>query len=141
MSATATKVQTPTTLAVSTDKRTLEHTLPKDWQQGTFVGRVMTKDGPAVVRLEKDGTVTDITAAFPYMSRLCNEDNPAEAARLAKGKSLGKLSDILANTTSDPNEKQTRLISPIDLQTVKAAGVTFADSLIERAVDEATSHM
>lgn len=118
---------------------TVDKTLPEDWQEGTFVGRVMRPGfGPAIVRLEKDGTVTDITEAFPTMSKLCAEENPVAAAWAAKGENIGKLEDILAASPVDKRgNEQAHLLAPIDLQTVKAAGVTFAVSLVERMVEEA----
>lgn len=132
---------TETTKAtVPTDKMTVAATLPSDWkQEGTFVGRVMLPEGPAVVRLEKNGDLIDITRTFEYMSTLCEQDNPADAANKVQGRRIGTLEEILKNTAEDPTSRtKPRLIAPIDLQTVKAAGVTFADSLIERAVDEKT---
>lgn len=117
---------------------TTENTLPADWREGTFVGRVMRPGiGPAVVRLEKDGTLTDITQSFPTMSKLCAEEDPVAAAWAAKGENIGPLSDILAASPTDARKDKTHLLAPIDLQTIKAAGVTFAVSLVERMVEEA----
>jgi len=127
------------TSGVPADKVTLDNTLPKGWdKEGTFVGRVMIPGvGPAIVRLEKNGTLTDITETYSTMSKLCAEADPAAAAWKAEGKSLGKLSDILAASPTDQRTGKTpHLLAPIDLQTVKAAGVTFAVSLVQRMVEE-----
>ena len=133
---------TDETFTIPADKMSVDNTLPEDWKEGTFVGRVMLPEGPAVVRLEANGHLTDITESFHTMSELTNADDPAQAAKEATGRDIGKLEDILQNTADDPTSKdRPRLVAPIDLQTVKAAGVTFAESLIERAVDESVSEM
>ena len=62
------------------------------------------------------------------MRDLCETPSPAQALRAAEGSRLGALSDILAHTSNDsgpPNAAH--LLAPIDLQAIKAAGVTFAD--------------
>ncbi|MDE2385911.1 MAG: fumarylacetoacetate hydrolase family protein [Alphaproteobacteria bacterium] len=103
----------------------------------SLAGRVWLPDvGPAVVRVEGD-SLTDITAIFPTMRDLCEMKNPAEALAAAEGKSVGKLADVLAN--ADParrNAAKPWALSPIDLQAVKAAGVTFAVSMLERVIEE-----
>lgn len=104
-------------------------TLPKDAPVAALVGRMDRPGlGPSVIRVNPDATVTDITAAFPTVSTLCNQANPAAALRAARGEDIGPLSDILSPL---------RLLAPIDLQTVKAAGVTFPVSMIERMIEEA----
>ncbi len=108
---------------------TVAATLPKDASKAALVGRVDRPGlGPSVVRVNADATVTDITAAFPTVSALCNEANPAAALRAAQGEEIGGLAELL---------EQRRLLAPIDLQTVKAAGVTFPVSMIERMIEEA----
>ncbi len=108
---------------------TVAATLPKDASNAALVGRVDRPGlGPSVVRVNPDATLTDITAAFPTVSLLCEQSNPAEALRTAKGEDIGDLAEILQSG---------RLLAPIDLQTVKAAGVTFPISMIERMIEEA----
>jgi fumarylacetoacetate (FAA) hydrolase family protein len=103
--------------------------LPKDAPRAALVGRVNRPGlGPCVVRVNPDATLTDITAAFPTVSRLCNEPNPATSLRAAQGEAIGTLADAL---------QAKQLLAPIDLQTVKAAGVTFPVSMIERMIEEA----
>ena len=92
--------------------------------------------GPAVVRVDSD-TLTDITAIFPTMRDLCEMKSPAEAMRAAEGKVIGKVADVLANAAAGKRHtSQPHVISPIDLQAVKAAGVTFPVSMIERVIEE-----
>jgi fumarylacetoacetate (FAA) hydrolase family protein len=111
--------------------------LPKD---GRFVGRVWREGlGPSVVAL-RDGRLLDITSReVPTVSALLErEDAPAFVAE-APGEDLGSLEAIAAGTlaaagSGDPNA--THLLAPCDLQTVKACGVTFARSMIERVIEE-----
>ena len=116
----------------------LHPVLPDDAARAALAGRVWLPavQGPAVV-VARDGALRDITARFPTMRDLCEAPDPAAALRAADGPELGKLADILNNTppeTRDP--AQPWLLSPIDLQAVKAAGVTFAVSMLERVIDE-----
>ena len=112
--------------------------LPTDAQAATLVGRVWnpTDQGPSPV-LVRDGDVFDLSASFATMRDLCEEPNPARAAASAAADRLGQYCDILANT--DPmvrDESQPWLLAPVDLQTLKAAGVTFAVSMVERVIEE-----
>jgi fumarylacetoacetate (FAA) hydrolase family protein len=112
--------------------------LPDDSADAALAGRVWRPDqsGPAVVTVV-DGELFDITTHFATMRDLCEDPDPAAALRAANGLHLGSLSAILANTpraTRDPSMPW--LLTPIDLQAVKAAGVTFAASMIERVIEE-----
>ena len=114
--------------------------LPDDGLQGTLVGRVWAPQGaapgPAVVALRTEG-VFDLSAHYPTMSTLLDAPSPAEAARTATGQYLCSVDDLLANSLPGARDA-TRpwLLAPCDLQVVKAAGVTFAASLIERVIEE-----
>jgi fumarylacetoacetate (FAA) hydrolase family protein len=113
-------------------------TLPADGLAGALVGRVWRPEfgGPAVA-VARDGALYDVTAAFPTMRDLCEAADPATDARATSGERLGAIDDILANTPPDRRDSQRPwLIAPIDLQAIKAAGVTFATSLIERVIEE-----
>lgn len=113
-------------------------TLPADGTSGALAGRIWRPDadGPAVVAIRADG-VHDITAAFPTMRDLCETDDPASALRNAHGEPLGPLDPILANTPVDRRDAgRPWLLAPIDLQAIKAAGVTFAVSMLERVIEE-----
>jgi fumarylacetoacetate (FAA) hydrolase family protein len=113
-------------------------TLPNDHFAGALAGRVWRPDvnGPSVVAIRETG-VFDISAAFPTMRDLCETRSPAEALRAAEGPRLGALSNILAHTPRDSRgSNDPHLLAPIDLQAIKAAGVTFAQSLLERVIEE-----
>ncbi len=97
--------------------------LPEDGYTGTLVGRVSTLAGPSVVAVRSDG-VFDITATAATVADLCNSADPVTLAR-SSGKRLGTLEELIPS-----------LLAPIDLQAIKAAGVTFAVSLLERLIEE-----
>jgi fumarylacetoacetate (FAA) hydrolase family protein len=97
--------------------------LPEDGTAGTLIGRAQTAAGPSVVAVRKDG-VFDITAAAPTVADLCNAADPVVLAG-STGERLGTLDELVPS-----------LLAPIDLQAIKAAGVTFAVSLLERLIEE-----
>nr|WP_199772931.1 fumarylacetoacetate hydrolase family protein [Ensifer adhaerens] len=102
---------------------------------GTFVGRVWRPDvaGPSLVVL-RDGALYDITSrATPTMRDLLELSDPVHHALAAPGERLLPLEEILAQE-ADP--ARVHLIAPCDLQAVKACGVTFARSMIERVIEE-----
>jgi len=112
--------------------------LPDDHASATLAGRVWRPDvgGPSVVAI-RNGEVFDITDTYATMRDLCEEPDPAAATRAAKGESLGPVSDVLANTPPENrNPAKPWLLAPIDLQAVKAAGVTFPISMLERVIEE-----
>lgn len=118
--------------------QSVEFALPDDADEAVLVGRVFRPDvdGPSLVTIRGDEAV-DITFAGPTMRDLCEAEVPARLVRDAKGESIGRLSDILANTPGEQRDAgKPYLLAPVDLQAVKAAGVTFAASLLERVIEE-----
>lgn len=105
---------------------------------GSWVGRVWLPDlGPAVVWV-KAGAVYDISAHVATVSALLEVADPVAYLRaLPLDEPLTGLSTLLDNSDSAQRDvRQPWLLAPIDLQAVKAAGVTFATSLLERVVEE-----
>lgn len=94
--------------------------LPADWREGLFVGRVLTADGPSPILVDK-GIAYDMSRVAPTVAQLV-EKLPLDAST---GEELGPI-DTLALL----------LLSPVDLQCVKACGVTFALSALERVIEE-----
>ncbi len=94
--------------------------LPADWRGGLFIGRVQTAAGPSPI-LVADGIAHDMSRVAPTVAQL------VEALPLSPdaGEALGPL-----ETLGLP------LLSPVDLQCVKACGVTFALSALERVIEE-----
>src|ERR1043165_477230 len=118
----------------------VKSTLPTDSTAGTLVGRVWRPElgGPSVVAVRADG-VFDISRSFATMRDLCESADPAAAVAGAHADRIGELDTILANTYETKRDtKKPWLLAPIDLQAVKAAGVTFAISLLERVIEEQT---
>jgi fumarylacetoacetate (FAA) hydrolase family protein len=113
-------------------------TLPKDGTAGALAGRIWRPDvqGPSVVALRVDG-VYDISRNAATMRDLCEAADPAKIVREAGGERIGALAELLANTPeAGRDEKNPWLLAPIDLQAIKAAGVTFARSMVERVIEE-----
>ncbi|MDM9623176.1 fumarylacetoacetate hydrolase family protein [Rhizobium sp. S96] len=103
-----------------------------------FVGRAWSPEarGPSVVTI-RDGQLIDITAhEAPTLSALLEMPDPAAYVRSAAGQPLGALTAILANSTGNPDTGLPYLLAPADLQAIKACGVTFAQSMIERVIEE-----
>jgi fumarylacetoacetate (FAA) hydrolase family protein len=112
--------------------------LPEDAARATLAGRVWRPDaaGPSVIVL-RDGAAIDISRAFPTMRDLCEAPDPAAAIRATTGENLGPIDAILANTPPDQRDPtKPWLLTPVDLQALKAAGVTFAISMLERVIEE-----
>ncbi len=110
--------------------------LPADLSDALLVGRVWRPDpvgGPSVV-VVRGGEVVDITATAPTVSDLLDHPDRVSLARQAKGESLGDAHALMAATLQ--GAQGPRLLAPCDLQPVKAAGVTFAISLLERLIEE-----
>src|SRR5258705_4595583 len=120
------------------ERMTEELALPSDGTAGLLAGRVWRPEfeGPSVVAIRGDG-VYDISRHVPTMRDLCEREDAGEIIRWGPGERIGALSDILANTPETlRDERKPWLLAPIDLQAIKAAGVTFARSLLERVIEE-----
>jgi fumarylacetoacetate (FAA) hydrolase family protein len=92
---------------------------------------------PRIVTV-RDGQVVDITAkAAPTSRDICEMPDPAAYVAAAKGTAIGSVDALLANSwAGHMSDSAASLLSPIDLQSVKAAGVTFVVSLLERVIEE-----
>jgi fumarylacetoacetate (FAA) hydrolase family protein len=116
----------------------VSETLPSDLYAGALAARVWRPqcEGPSVVAVRSDG-LYDISGTFATISALCEADDPAGALKAATGERIGTLEEILANTPDDGRDvSKPWLLAPIDLQAIKAAGVTFATSMLERVIEE-----
>jgi fumarylacetoacetate (FAA) hydrolase family protein len=105
---------------------------------GLLVGRVWNPKagGPSIVTV-RDGELIDITSAeAPTLSALLEKNDPAAFVRAAQGISIGTVEAIAANSNGKPDSTKPYLLAPVDLQAVKACGVTFAQSMIERVIEE-----
>jgi fumarylacetoacetate (FAA) hydrolase family protein len=118
---------------------TREHSLPEDHERATLIGRAWLPevDGPAVVCV-RGGGVYDLSTIAPTCSQLLELDDPVAAIR--SGSSLprvGSLHDVLSNSAPESRDiKAPWFLAPSDLQAIKASGVTFVASLLERVIEE-----
>jgi fumarylacetoacetate (FAA) hydrolase family protein len=104
----------------------LSQLLPADHTDGLFIGRILPPegDGPCVVAVRAN-ELADLTTIAPTMADLLERPSPGHVAE--RGQSL----------RSWPiDHPGVGLLAPIDLQVIKAAGVTFAVSMIERVIEE-----
>ena len=108
-----------------------ESILPDDADNALLVGRVWSdaQGGPCPV-LISDGRVLDLSSIAPTMSGLLELDDLGAVLRNSTSfPDLGPLQDFLSGDAG-------KVLAPIDLQAIKAAGVTFADSMLERVIEE-----
>jgi fumarylacetoacetate (FAA) hydrolase family protein len=112
--------------------------VPRD-PAALLVGRawIPAVEGPSVIAVRGDDAV-DLTGSFPTVSQLLNVAKPSDVrGAIQRAPSLGRLEAIAANSVEgrrDPSRPW--LLAPSDLQAVKASGVTFVASLLERVIEE-----
>ncbi|MGF6743228.1 fumarylacetoacetate hydrolase [Paraburkholderia sp. CNPSo 3155] len=113
--------------------------LPGDLNDALLIGRVWRKteqhEGPCVV-VVRGGEVFDITATVPTTADLFERDDAAQFARSAPGVPLGPVAQLIDANQPGASAPAVRLLAPCDVQAIKACGVTFAVSLIERVIEE-----
>jgi fumarylacetoacetate (FAA) hydrolase family protein len=113
--------------------------LPDDLERALLVGRVWRTgphEGPAVVAVRR-GRLVDITRHASTVSELFERDDLLAIARDAEGEDLGVAAALVdAALNGQPGPNGIGLLAPCDLQAVKACGVTFAVSLLERVIEE-----
>ncbi len=115
----------------------IENILPVDPARALLTGRVWRDGcGPCLVRVTADDVI-DISALAPTSSALLERPDAAQAVRAFQGPRIGATADILAN--SDATRRDPAMpwfLAPCDLQAIKAAGVTFVASMLERVIEE-----
>lgn len=117
---------------------TPENTLPADGLQGTLIGRCWLPGhpaGPAPILLREDG-VYDLSRLAPTLSGLLELPDVLQRVQQADAPRIANVEQLLANSGSDCDQAQPYLLAPADLQVIKAAGVTFASSMVERVIEE-----
>lgn len=117
---------------------TAENTLPADGMRGTLVGRVWLPGeapGPTPVLLREDG-VFDLTQLAPTLSGLLEDPALLQRLRQLDAPRIADTNSLLDNSGDDLDPTRPYLLAPADLQVIKAAGVTFAASMIERVIEE-----
>ena len=113
--------------------------LPEDHRQATLVGRVWLPGkpgGPTVVTLREDKLI-DLSKVAATVSDVINAEDPVALIRNCTGSEIGQIDAVLANSLHSARDSELAyLLTPIDLQAIKACGVTFVESLLERVIEE-----
>ncbi len=121
------------------DRLTAARCLPQDRERALLVGRAWIPDvgGPVLVTIAGDD-VCDISGVAPTMTDLLEVDDPVRAIRAAgRLPRLGALDRVLANSETDGRDLRAPwFLAPCDLAAIKAAGVTFVSSMLERVIEE-----
>ncbi|MEP6679801.1 MAG: fumarylacetoacetate hydrolase family protein [Betaproteobacteria bacterium] len=113
--------------------------LPADHDRALLIGRIHDPmaGGPTLVRVTQDALV-DLSALAPTAAELVELADPAAAVRAARGPALrATFAEVLANSAQDRQDPaRPSFLAPCDLQALKAAGVTFVASMLERVIEE-----
>ena len=109
----------------------------KQISEGILVGRAQVAgyDHPRIVTV-RDGALVDITArGMATVRDIAESGRAAEHVRTAPGRAIGTLDEVFANSVAGQGKSDVAvLLAPIDLQAIKASGVTFVVSLLERVI-------
>ena len=115
------------------------HSLPEDAHAALLIGRIWQPDvGPVLVACH-DGGLFDLSRLAPTSSQLLELGDPAGAVRAAlpAAARVGSIDTVLANSDESARDMgKPWLLAPCDLQVIKASGVTFVASLLERVIEE-----
>jgi fumarylacetoacetate (FAA) hydrolase family protein len=116
---------------------TTSNCLPQDAARATLVGRVWLEgSGPLLVTVQPEG-VYDLSAIAATMSDLLDLPDPVATVRRATGARIGDTAVILKNSNQDERQRSLPwFLAPCDLQCLKATGVTFVNSVLERVIEE-----
>ena len=113
--------------------------LPSDLDSALLVGRLWRQtaagEGPCIIAI-RNAEVFDISASGPTMADLLDRDDLVQTASQAPGEALGSAQALMKQMEAGHASRRQYLLAPCDLQAIKACGVTFAVSLIERVIEE-----
>ncbi len=117
--------------------------LPVDAERSTLIGRAWVPGrvaGPSPVVIAA-GKVYDLARVAPTVSELLNSRDPVRMAREAVksgwARAIGEVADLISNSHADRRDpKKPYLLTPCDLQALRACGVTFIASMLERVIEE-----
>lgn len=105
-----------------------------------LIGRIWREEpapGPCVIFVE-DNIAYDITKHYPTVSSFFEQSGSWNWESIVnKNECLGDANLIVSQSVIENSERASlRLLAPCDLQAIKACGVTFAVSLVERVIEE-----
>ena len=113
--------------------------LPDDIDDAILLGRAWVPghvSGPSPIII-REGRVFDLSNEVTTVSELLNAEAHLDIIEGINGEDIGSLSEILSNTDhSQQKEELPYFLAPVDLQAIKACGVTFAQSMLERVIEE-----
>lgn len=119
-----------------------EHLLPQDGFAGSLLGRAWLPPsatgsvaGPAPVWVKESG-VYDLSHVAPTVAELLNKGFSRADVDLSSQRKVGMFDDIASNSRIVPNAELPYFLSPFDVQAIKACGVTFMCSMLERVIEE-----
>ena len=107
-----------------------------NYSKGCFIGRIWdnSKDGPSLIKI-KDGDVYDITSKeIPTVRDLLELEDVKNYLSNVQGIKLLSLEELFVSSLKKKAEYY--LLAPCDFQAIKACGVTFAKSMVERVIEE-----
>jgi fumarylacetoacetate (FAA) hydrolase family protein len=124
-------------------KLTAQNVLPDDAHRATLVGRAWLPGrhgGPSPVAVSGEKAY-DLAHVAPTVSELLNMKTPVKVVRdaISSGwaRSVGRIDDLISNAHADRRDPaQPHLLAPCDLQALRACGVTFISSMLERVIEE-----
>ncbi|EHU1702113.1 fumarylacetoacetate hydrolase family protein [Acinetobacter baumannii] len=113
--------------------------LPTSLNNAKLIGRIWRPNkGPSVVIL-RNNILIDVTESVTSMADFL-DNNPADRFDTLTGESVGKVEDFILNPEEmGYHSDRPCLLAPCDFQALKACGVTFAKSMVERVIDERTA--
>jgi len=117
--------------------------LPADAERATLIGRAWVPGrmgGPSPVVIA-GARVYDLARVAPTVSELLNSRDPVKMARESVksgwARALGEVADLISNSHADRRDpRKAYLLAPCDLQALRACGVTFIASMLERVIEE-----
>ena len=113
--------------------------LPDDIDDAILLGRAWVPghvSGPSPI-IVREGRIFDLSNEVTTVSELLNAEAHLDIIEGISGEDIGSLSEILSNTDhSQQKEELPYFLAPVDLQAIKACGVTFAQSMLERVIEE-----
>lgn len=113
----------------------LTNALPHDAAQATLIGRLwLPGTGPVLVRVTPDA-VLDLSELALTCSDLLELPDAAARVCAHSGRVLGSTASLL-NQSDQATLEVAHFLAPCDLQAIKAAGVTFVASMLERVIEE-----
>jgi fumarylacetoacetate (FAA) hydrolase family protein len=115
----------------------LDTALPADADAALLIGRVhVAGTGPVLVQVRPDG-IYELSQLAATCSELLELPDVASAVRDHRGDRLAATHDVLSNSAFDTRHgAKPWFVAPCDLQAIKAAGVTFVASMLERVIEE-----